>query len=176
MKYLPISLVSNILCIYYVRVSKYPFYLFISEHLFIFQLISCACAYLFIIFVSEHLFLYQWLSYARVYLFIILVFKHVFGFFQWFSSTKGNLFWCNIISNKHHSNTCHTICFHVCNPFACCSVHGRRQLDERKHSRLCLCDTDHLSPSKLYTRKELVIMETYIDEFHTSFFVTAIKK
>ena len=78
LKYLPLSLITKLTCKYYVRVSTYLFSFFVSEHQFLFQCLSRAC----------------------VYLFIILVFKHIFGFFQWLSSSLGNLFRWNLFSNR----------------------------------------------------------------------------
>ena len=40
----------------------------------------------------------------------------------------------------------------------------------------CQQDTDSVKPTKIYTRKELVMMETTISNFHTSFFIPEIQK
>ena len=87
-KYLLISLVTKLLCIYYVSVSMYSFLLFVFGNLFLFQRPSCDCSYLFIIF----------------------VFKNIFGLFQWISIHLGNLFQCNMFSNIY-SHYCI-----ICNP------------------------------------------------------------
>ena len=42
-------------------------------------------------------------------------------------------------------------------------------------SRLCLQDTATVSTAKIYTRKELVTMETSISDFHTSFYIPEIQ-
>ena len=55
-------------------------------------------------------------------------------------------------------------------------MHGIRPLDERKICRFCFQDTDTVTLTKLYTRKELVVMETYIDDLHNFFYISAIKK
>ena len=99
LKYLLLSLITKLPYRYYVRVSTYPFSLFVSEYLFLFQWLSCDLAYLFIIFVSKHLFIFQCPSYVCAYLFIIFVFKHIFGFVQWLSSPQRNIFWWNLFSN-----------------------------------------------------------------------------
>ena len=55
-------------------------------------------------------------------------------------------------------------------------MHGRRPLDEKKNSRLFFQDLDTVTPAKLYTRKELLVVERYIADFHTSFYIPEIKK
>ena len=35
---------------------------------------------------------------------------------------------------------------------------------------------DSVPPAKIYTRKELVMMEKFINEYHTSFYIPTIKK
>ena len=57
-----------------------------------------------------------------------------------------------------------------------CIVHGRRSLDEKKICCLCFQDPSNVIPAKLYTRKELVLMETSIADFHKNFYIPAIKK
>ena len=74
-------------------------------------------------------------------------------------------------SDKHYSNVSPSICFHIYHFIARCKVHGRRPLDEKKNFHLCLQDPVTVSPEKLYTRKELVMMETYISGFHKSFYI-----
>ena len=41
--------------------------------------------------------------------------------------------------------------------------------------RLWLQDPSSVPPVKLYNRKELIIMETYINDFHTSFYIQKIQ-
>ena len=67
------------------------------------------------------------------------------------------------------------ILFHGYHLIADFTVHGRRPLDENKNF-LCLSDPDSVSPGKLYTRKNLLMTETYISDFHTSFFIQEIQK
>ena len=45
----------------------------------------------------------------------------------------------------------------------------------KRRKQLCLQYMDPVPPAKLYTRKEIVIMETSIDGFHTSFFTSTIQ-
>ena len=78
-------------------------------------------------------------------------------------------------SDRHIFNTSPTITFHFYLLITCCTVHGRRPLDERKICRLCLKYPASVSPAKPYTRKKLVVMETYIDDFCTIFYIPEIK-
>ena len=55
-------------------------------------------------------------------------------------------------------------------------MHGRRPLDEKKIYSLRLKDPANVSPAENYTRKERVVMETYITDFHTSLYIPKIKK
>ena len=41
---------------------------------------------------------------------------------------------------------------------------------------LCLHDTYYMPPTKLYTRKDIVIMEISISCFHTSFYIPEIQR
>ena len=79
-------------------------------------------------------------------------------------------------SDNHYSNSYPSIRFHIYHLIARCTVHGRRPLDEKKHLRLCFQDPDTVTPANLYTRKELAMMEKYITDFHTSFYIPEIKK
>ena len=72
-------------------------------------------------------------------------------------------------SDRHHSNT------YRYHKIASCVVHGRRTLDERKNCFLCLQDPSSVSPAKVYTINDLFMMETYTDDFHTSFYIPEIK-
>ena len=67
-------------------------------------------------------------------------------------------------SDKHHSNSCPTIGFHVYYVIACCTVHGICPLDENKFVSFFSVPSS-VTNAKLYTRKELVLMETSLAEF-----------
>ena len=66
-------------------------------------------------------------------------------------------------SDRHNSNTNPSICFHIYQLIAHCKFRGRRPQDENKTFHLCLQDMATVSPEKLYTIKELVMIETAID-------------
>ena len=50
-----------------------------------------------------------------------------------------------------------------------CTKHGKLPLTEKKSCRKCQQDTVSGKLTKIYTRKELVMMETTISNFRTSF-------
>ena len=79
-------------------------------------------------------------------------------------------------TDDHYSNTSPSIRFHIYHIVAHCTTHGRIMLNDKK--MCCKCKQDYVSekPTKIYTRKELVMMETTISNFHTSFYISAIKK
>ena len=57
-----------------------------------------------------------------------------------------------------------------------CTAHGRITL---KDNKICyMCKQEYLpdKSTKIYTRKELVMMETTISESHTSFYIPTIQK
>ena len=65
--------------------------------------------------------------------------------------------------------------FHVDHLIAWCSLYGRKPMDKKGNFRLCWSNPTSVPPAKLYTIKELVMMETYIDNFHTIIYVPEIK-
>ena len=79
------------------------------------------------------------------------------------------------LSDIHHSSTSTSISFHIYHLIACYIVHGRLPLDEKEICSLCLQYTDNVSTTKLYIRKELIMMETYIDYFHTNLYIPSIQ-
>ena len=78
-------------------------------------------------------------------------------------------------SDNHYSNASSSIIFHIYHLIARCTVHGRRPLDENKIPCLCFQYPATVTHVKLYTRREIVMMETSIDDFHTSLYITEIQ-
>ena len=76
---------------------------------------------------------------------------------------------------RHHSNTSPTIHFNDYHLISSCTVHVRFTLDENKICRLCLHDPTSVPPEKIYTRKKLIMMEKYIDDFHTNLYMKEIQ-
>ena len=79
-------------------------------------------------------------------------------------------------TDDKYSNRSTSINFHIYHILARCTMHGMIPLTDRKIFRKCKQDTDLEKPTKIYTRKELVIMETTISNFHTSFYIPEIQK
>ena len=61
-----------------------------------------------------------------------------------------------------YPNTITSIRFHIYHLIVCCTKHGRLLLTDKKSCRKCQQDTDSGQSTKIYTRKELVMMETTI--------------
>ena len=79
-------------------------------------------------------------------------------------------------SDKHYFNSSSSMSFHFFHLIARFTVHGRRPLYGKKICHLCFQDPATVPPVKLYNRKELVMMETFIAYFHTSLYIPAIQK
>ena len=70
-----------------------------------------------------------------------------------------------------YSNTSASIRFHIYHLIANCTAHGRLLLNIRKICLKCKQDSASEQYTKIYTGKELVMMETTISNFHTSFYI-----
>ena len=57
-----------------------------------------------------------------------------------------------------------------------CNNHGRIALKDKNVCYMCKQEYLPDKSTKIYTRKELVMMETTISNFHTSFYIPAIQK
>ena len=79
-------------------------------------------------------------------------------------------------TNDNHPNPSPSISFHIYHLIARCIKHGRLPLSSKKSFRECQQDTASVKPTKIYTRIELVMMETTIYNFHMSFFIREIQK
>ena len=85
----------------------------------------------------------------------------------------------NITDQETHDqypNTIPSISFHVFNLIARCTKHGRLTLTDKKSCRKCQNDTDSGNSTKIHIRKELVMTETTISNFYTSFYIPDIQK
>ena len=79
-------------------------------------------------------------------------------------------------TDDNYPDTSPSIRFHIYHLIARCTKHGRLPLTEKEISCKFQHDTDSGKPRKIYTRKELVLIETTIYNFHTSFYIQAIQK
>ena len=61
---------------------------------------------------------------------------------------------------------CSTISFHFDHNISRCTVLGIRPREELKICFMCSTDPSSVTPGKLYTRKDLVLLENLILEFH----------
>ena len=75
--------------------------------------------------------------------------------------------------DRHNFNTYPTIFFHVYQLISHSKIHVRRPFDEETFCHFFLCDPSSLPPAKIYT-KNIVMMETSIAGFHTSFLIPKI--
>ena len=79
------------------------------------------------------------------------------------------------IYNRNSDKTA-SIRFHIYHIIARFTDHGRISLKDRKISYMCKQESSSDESTKIYTRKEIVMMETQIYDFHTSFYIPAIQK
>ena len=68
-----------------------------------------------------------------------------------------------------HPNPSPSIFFHIYHLIARCIKHGRLPLTDNKIFRECQQNTASVKSTKIYTRKEILIIETTIFNSHTSF-------
>ena len=71
--------------------------------------------------------------------------------------------------NYQYPDTSTSIFFHIYHIISRCTKHNRLPLTEKKICRECQQDTVSGKSTKMYTRKELVMMETTISNFRKSF-------
>ena len=79
-------------------------------------------------------------------------------------------------TDDQYSNKSPSISFHIYHLITRCKTHGRLLLNDKKICLKCKQDTASEQSTKIYTRKELVMMETTISNFHTSFYIPEIQK
>ena len=79
-------------------------------------------------------------------------------------------------TDDQYPDTIPSIRFHIYHIIACYTKHDRLPLTDKQICRNYQYDTASGKSTKIYTRKELVMMETIISNFHTSFYIPAIQK
>ena len=79
-------------------------------------------------------------------------------------------------SDNQYSNTNPSILFHVYHLIARCKTHGRLPLNEKKMCQKFKQDSVSIQITKIYTRKDLVMMETTIHNFCTIFYIPETQK
>ena len=79
-------------------------------------------------------------------------------------------------TNKQHKETTTSIRFHIYHIIARCTAYVRILLKDKKICYICKQESSSDEFRKIYTRKKLVMTETSISDFHTSFYIPAIQK
>ena len=79
-------------------------------------------------------------------------------------------------TDNQNSNTTPSIRFHIYHIIARCTDHSRIQLKDKKICYMCKQESSSDESTKIYTRKELVMTETTVYDFYTSFYISAIQK
>ena len=79
-------------------------------------------------------------------------------------------------TNKKYEETTPSIRFHIYYIIGSCANHGRISLKDKNICSMCKQESSPDKSTKIYTRKELVMMETTISDFHTSYYIPAIQK
>ena len=79
-------------------------------------------------------------------------------------------------TDNQYSETTPSIRFHINHIIGRCTSHGRILLKDKKIFYMCKQESSSDNSTKIYTRKELVMTETKITYFHTTFYITAIQK
>ena len=78
-------------------------------------------------------------------------------------------------ANKDTTNTCLTIIFHVYHNVLHCNMHGLPTYYKQTTCSFYYKMTISYRTEKVYTKKELVLLETSIPEFQESFHISEIK-
>ena len=78
--------------------------------------------------------------------------------------------------DNQFSDTTPSIRFQIYNIIASCTAHGRIPLKYKKICHMCKQESSSNKSTKIYTRKELVMTDTTIYDFRTSFYIPAIQK
>ena len=79
-------------------------------------------------------------------------------------------------TGNQYSDTTSSIIFHIYHIIGRCTAHGIITLKNKKICYMYKQESSSDGPTKIYTRKEIVMVETTIYDFHTSFYIPAIQK
>ena len=79
-------------------------------------------------------------------------------------------------TDDQYSNISPSISFHIYHIISRCIEHGMILLNDTEIFRKCKQDYASEKSTKIYTRKELVMMETTNSNFHTSLYIPVIQK
>ena len=73
-------------------------------------------------------------------------------------------------------NMCPKIRFHVFKIFSYFTLHVRCTFEEKLRLELCSTVQPEKENAKVYSQKEIVLMETYISDFDKQYYIVEIKK
>ena len=79
-------------------------------------------------------------------------------------------------TNKKHKETTPSIRFHIYHIIGICTAHGIIPLKDKKICYMSKQESSSYKSTNINIRKELLMMETNISGFHTSFYIPAIQK
>ena len=79
-------------------------------------------------------------------------------------------------TDDQYSNTSPPIRFHIYHLMVRCTSNGRLPLNDKKICLKCKHDSVSEKSTKIYSRKELVMMGTTIYNYHKSFYIPEIEK
>ena len=79
-------------------------------------------------------------------------------------------------TDHQYSETTTSIRFHVYHIIGRCNDHGRIPLKDKKICYMCKQESSSDNSTKLYTRKELVMMKRKFSDFCTIFYIASIQK
>ena len=114
-----------------------------------------------------------------------LQFAHILSLIMHFKT--GHVY-CGVVLNVHISifltkkqikkneEKTPSIRFHIYHIIGRCNSHGRIPLKDSKICYMCKQESSTYKSTKIYTRKELVIMETTIFGFYIRYYIPAIQK
>ena len=69
-------------------------------------------------------------------------------------------------TTKKHEETTPSIRFHIYHIIGCCTTHGRISLKDKNICYMCKQESLPDKSTNVYTRKELVMMDITISDFH----------
>ena len=78
-------------------------------------------------------------------------------------------------TDKKHEETTPSIRFHIYHIIESCTAHGRIPLKDKKICNMCEQESSSDKSTKIYIIKYLVMMETTISGFRTSFYIPSIQ-
>ena len=79
-------------------------------------------------------------------------------------------------TKNQNSDTTPSIRFQIYHNIGHCTAHSRTTLKDKKIYYMCKQESSSDESTKIYARKEVVMTETTISDFHTSFYIPSMQK